>query len=46
MEKMGMRFVKQTPLPQIAAKNQAYSSQLFKAAHLAGTARQLGHRLG
>ncbi|MFZ1658330.1 MAG: hypothetical protein WAT61_05910 [Flavobacteriales bacterium] len=32
MEKMGMRFVKQTPLPQIAAKNQAYSSQLFKAA--------------
>lgn len=32
MAKMGMRLVKQYPLPQVAAKNEAYSAQLFKAA--------------
>jgi hypothetical protein len=32
MGKMGMRLVKQFPLPQVAAKNESYSAQLFKAA--------------
>jgi len=32
MAKSGMRLVKQYPLPEIAAKNEAYMAQLFKVA--------------
>lgn len=42
MAKQGMRLVKQYPLPQVAAKNEAHSSQLFKSAPSRETHASLG----